>query len=60
MFDSQVFAFTIVAAAMTMVPGADMMLIVRNVLRGGRRDGLSTSCGTILVGLGLRLAMQQR
>jgi RhtB (resistance to homoserine/threonine) family protein len=45
MFDSQVFAFTIIAAAMTMVPGADTMLVVRNVLRGGRRDGFFTSTG---------------
>jgi RhtB (resistance to homoserine/threonine) family protein len=45
MFDSQVFAFTIIAAAMTMVPGADTMLVVRNVLRGGRRDGFFTSIG---------------
>ena len=45
MFDSQVIAFTIVAAAMTMVPGADTMLVVRNALRGGRRDGFFTSTG---------------
>lgn len=45
MIDSQIFAFTIVAAAMTMVPGADTMLVVRNVLRGGRRDGFFTSTG---------------
>jgi RhtB (resistance to homoserine/threonine) family protein len=44
-FDTQVFAFTIVAATMTMVPGADTMLVVRNVLRGGRRDGFFTSIG---------------
>ncbi len=45
MFDSQVIAFTIVAAAMTMVPGADTMLVVRNVLRGGRWDGFVTVTG---------------
>ena len=45
MFDSQVIAFTIVAMAMTMVPGADTMLVVRNVLRGGRRDGFVTVTG---------------
>jgi RhtB (resistance to homoserine/threonine) family protein len=43
--DSQIIAFTIVAAAMTMVPGADTMLVVRNVLRGGRRDGFFTMIG---------------
>ena len=30
---------------MTMVPGADTMLVVRNVLRGGRRDGFFASIG---------------
>jgi len=45
MFDSQIIAFTIVAMAMTLVPGADTMLVVRNVLRGGRRDGFFTSIG---------------
>ena len=45
MFDSQVLAFTVVAAAMTMAPGADTMLVVRNVLRGGRRDGYFTVAG---------------
>jgi len=44
-FDSQVLAFTLVAAVMTAVPGADTMLVVRNVLRGGRRDGFFTSIG---------------
>lgn len=45
MFDSQVVAFTIVAAALTVAPGADTMLVVRNVLRGGRRDGFFTMAG---------------
>lgn len=45
MFDSQVLAFTLIAAVMTAVPGADTMLVVRNVLRGGRRDGFFTSVG---------------
>lgn len=45
MFDSQVLAFALVAAVMTAVPGADTMLVVRNVLRGGRRDGIFTSIG---------------
>ncbi|MSQ91509.1 MAG: LysE family translocator [Gammaproteobacteria bacterium] len=30
---------------MTMIPGADTMLVVRNVLRGGRRDGFFTALG---------------
>ena len=45
MFDSQVLAFTLVAAIMTMTPGADTLLVVRNVLRGGRRDGFATMIG---------------
>ena len=43
--DSQVVAFTIVAALMTMLPGADTLLVVRNSLRGGRRDGFLTVAG---------------
>ena len=42
MFDTQVLAFTLVAAIMTMTPGADTLLVVRNVLRGARRDGFAT------------------
>ncbi len=45
MIDSQVIAFTIVAAALTVAPGADTMLVVRNVLRGGRRDGFFAMAG---------------
>lgn len=45
MFDSQVLAFTLLAALMTVSPGADTLLVVRNVLRGGRRDGLATAFG---------------
>lgn len=45
MLDPQVIAFTIVAAALTVTPGADTLLVVRNVLRGGRRDGFFTMAG---------------
>jgi RhtB (resistance to homoserine/threonine) family protein len=45
MVDSQVMAFTVVAALLTISPGADTMLVVRNVLRGGRRDGIVTTFG---------------
>ena len=45
MVDSQVIAFTLAAASLTLVPGANDMLVMRNVLRGGRRDGLLTACG---------------
>lgn len=43
--DPQVLAFALVAALMTMSPGPDTMLVVRNALRGGRRDGLLTVAG---------------
>ncbi|MGE5257353.1 MAG: LysE family translocator [Hyphomicrobiales bacterium] len=45
MIDSQVVAFTFIAAALTLSPGPDTMLVVRNVLRGGRRDGVVTTFG---------------
>ncbi len=45
MFDSQVLAFTLLAALMTLSPGADTLLVIRNVLRGGRRDGVATAFG---------------
>lgn len=48
MIDSQVVAFTFVAAALTLTPGADTMLVVRNVLRGGRRAGVVTTVGICL------------
>ena len=35
----------LVAALMTVSPGADTFLVVRNALRGGRRDGLLTVLG---------------
>src|SRR5436190_14551052 len=45
MVDSQVVAFTLAAAALTIAPGPDTMLVLRNVLRGGRRDGVVTTFG---------------
>lgn len=45
MFDSQVVAFTVVAAVLTLTPGADTMLVLRNVLRGSRRAGIVTTFG---------------
>ncbi len=45
MLDSQIVAFTVVAAALTISPGPDTMLVLRNVLRGGRRDGVATTFG---------------
>ena len=43
--DPQVVAFTLLAALMTISPGADTFLVVRNTLRGGRDDGWMTVAG---------------
>jgi RhtB (resistance to homoserine/threonine) family protein len=56
MIDSQVVAFTFIAAALTLSPGPDTMLVVRNVLRGGRRDGVMTAFG-ICTGLFLHATL---
>jgi len=45
MIDSQVVTFTFIAAALTVSPGPDTMLVMRNVLRGGRRSGVMTTFG---------------
>jgi RhtB (resistance to homoserine/threonine) family protein len=50
MIDSQIVAFTFAAAVLTMTPGQDTLLVVRNVLRGGRCDGIITTFG-ICMGL---------
>jgi RhtB (resistance to homoserine/threonine) family protein len=38
-------AFVVVAAVLTVTPGADTMLVIKNVLRGGRNDGIATTFG---------------
>ena len=45
MIDSQVLAFALAAALLTVAPGPDTFLVIRNVVRGGRRDGIVTSFG---------------
>jgi len=45
-------AYLVVAALLTISPGPDTMLVLRNVLRGGRRDGVSTTLG-VCSGLGI-------
>ncbi len=45
LFDSQVLAFTGIAALLTLTPGADTMLVVRSALVRGRRAGLLTVLG---------------
>ncbi len=47
---SEVIAFALAAGALTIAPGPDTMLVIRNVLRGGRRDGIVTTFG-ICMGL---------
>ncbi len=44
-FDSQVLAFTGIAALLTLTPGADTMLVLRSALLRGRRAGLLTVAG---------------
>ncbi len=43
--DPQILAFMLVAALLTMAPGPDTFLVVRNSLRGGRHDGFLTALG---------------
>jgi RhtB (resistance to homoserine/threonine) family protein len=43
--DPEVAAFALVAALLTVSPGADTFLVVRNTLRGGRHDGWLTVAG---------------
>jgi RhtB (resistance to homoserine/threonine) family protein len=45
LYDPQVIAFALVAALLTVSPGADTFLVVRNALRGGRRDGIVAAVG---------------
>jgi len=45
MFDSLFWAFIVLAALLTISPGADTVLTLRNTLSGGTRDGLLTMAG---------------
>lgn len=45
LLDPQILAFTVVAALLTLAPGPDTFLVVRNALRGGGRDGMLTALG---------------
>lgn len=45
MLDHQVLVFIGIAALLTITPGADTFLVIRNVLRGGRRAGIVTTFG---------------
>ena len=48
MIDPQIIAFTGIAAILTVTPGADTMLVMRNVLARGQRAGLLTTLGICL------------
>jgi len=44
--DSDILALAGLAALLTVTPGPDTMLVLRNVLRGGTRGGVSTALGS--------------
>jgi RhtB (resistance to homoserine/threonine) family protein len=43
--DPQIVAFFFVAALLTITPGSDTLLVIKNALRGGAKDGWSTTAG---------------
>src|SRR5258707_12883027 len=45
LIDPQIIAFAGVALILTLIPGADTMLVIRNVLAHGRRAGILTVLG---------------
>jgi RhtB (resistance to homoserine/threonine) family protein len=45
MFDSQLIAFAAIAAVLTLSPGADTLLVIRNVITRGRSAGVTTALG---------------
>lgn len=47
MVDSQVMAFTVVAAVLTVTPGSDTMLVIKNSVRHGARGGQATILGIL-------------
>ena len=47
MFDSQVLAFTLVVLTLTLTPGADTMLVVKNGTRSGSPAGWATTFGIL-------------
>jgi RhtB (resistance to homoserine/threonine) family protein len=67
MFDPRLIDYALFVLLLTLTPGVDTMLVIRNVLAHGRRAGLLTTagicCGTLvhglLSGLGLSLILVQ-
>jgi RhtB (resistance to homoserine/threonine) family protein len=47
LFDSQVIAFTLVAAVLAVTPGADTMLVMKNGIRFGSGAGWATTFGIL-------------
>jgi RhtB (resistance to homoserine/threonine) family protein len=45
MFDLQLATFVVLAAALTLSPGADTLLVIRNVVARGRGAGIATAFG---------------
>lgn len=45
MNDSQIVTFAVIAGLLTITPGVDTMLVIRNVLARGRLAGLQTTAG---------------
>jgi len=43
--NSQLFTFVLTTLLLTITPGVDTFIVIRNVLRGGWRDGVFTSFG---------------
>lgn len=67
MSETALLAFCAVAAALTITPGADTLLVLRNALRGGWTDGMATAAGissgllvhATLSALGLSVLLQR-
>lgn len=56
MIDPQIVAFAAIAALLTITPGADTMLVIRNVMARGQRAGLLTVVG-VCCGLFIHAAL---
>jgi len=47
MLDTQILAFTAVAAVLAVTPGADTLLVIKNSARDGAHAGLATTAGVL-------------